>query len=336
MFTPIVRRSLQGATLTSLILAGIGSCTSDDSNNPTPTGTYTTTTTSTGGTAGTGGSTTNTGGNGGSSTTTAGGSSGSGGTGGSTGGKGGSGGTGGSAGTAGSAGNGGSAGTAGSGGAKDGGMAGSGMKDSGTDAPAPTEGGAMCTPMGTPNATTGYTRTGWGGQWTPACNFKSGNGTCTDLPPKNAFDGKSNRTSLGDTHLMAGGNTAEMIGDTFTFDMQACHSISKIDFYCGDPPNNSGFDARDFPGQVEVSISSDCTTSAQGDITGTFTPFTPALFGNEPTTANGQGCSRSSCNGPFEIMFPQGTAAKCVRMRLTKVLAAGGGVWWAIDELYVF
>jgi hypothetical protein len=25
-----------------------------------------------------------------------------------------------------------------------------------------------------------------------------------------------------------------------------------------------------------------------------------------------------------------------VRMRLTKILAAGGGVWWAIDELYVF
>jgi hypothetical protein len=227
-------------------------------------------------------------------------------------------------------------GSGGSGGAKDGGMAGS-AKDGGSDAPTPGEAGTMCTPVaGMPNPMTGFARTGWGGQWTPACNFKSGNGQCSDLPPKNAFDGKSNRTSLGDTHLQSGGNTAEMIGDTFTFDMQACHTVSKVEFYCGNPPNNSGFDARDFPGQVEVSVSSDCTTNATtGEITGTFTTFTPALLGNEPLNGN-QGCSLTQCNGPFTINFPAGVSAKCVRMRLTKILATGGGVWWAIDELYVF
>jgi hypothetical protein len=256
--------------------------------------------------------TTGAGGQGTTTTTTA--TTGAGGTGGGSGGRGGTGGT----------------GMAGGGGSKDGGA----PKDGGSDATPPGEGGAMCTPTNeVPNAMTGYTRTGWGGQWTPMCNFNTGNGKCADVLPKNAFDGMRTRTTLGDTHLSTG-NTAEMIGDTFTFDMHACHTIKTVEFYCGDPPMNSGFDPRDYPGQVEVSVSSDCTTAANGDISGTFTPFTPALFGNEPLV-NNQGCSKSSCPGPFVITFPAGTTARCVKMRLTKILAAGGGVWWAIDELYV-
>jgi hypothetical protein len=117
--------------------------------------------------------------------------------------------------------------------------------------------------------------------------------------------------------------------------MQGCKAVSRVEMYCGDPPNNGGgFDQRDFPGQVEVTVSSDCTTAANGDITGTFTSFNPPLMANEPQVGNA-GCSLSSCPGPFVINFPPNTAAKCIRLKLTKVLAAGGGVWWATDEIYV-
>src|SRR5205814_4258714 len=98
--------------------------------------------------------------------------------------------------------------------------------------------------------------------------------------------------------------------------------------------NGGGFDPRDIPGQVEVTVSSDCTTDANGNITGTFTGFNPPLLANEPLAANNMPCSLSSCTGPFAVTFPPNTPAKCIRMRLTKVLAAGGGVWWATDEIY--
>jgi len=324
MFNLTVKRPLTGFVLSSLVVTVWAACSADDSVVTTSGTTSTGTNAGTGGNGGAG--TTNTAGTAGSGTGTAG----QGGTGstvsaGGSGGSAGSGGTGGTGGGAGSAGAAGAGGTAGGKDAGGGGAAGSGPSG---------DGGPMCTPIvATPDPTTGFVRTGWGGQWTPMCNFNTGNGTCATLPPANAFDGKSNRTSLGDTHL-ATGTTAQMIGDTFTFDMQTCHAVTRIEMYCGNPPNNAGFDARDFPGQVEVSVSSDCTTTA-GVISGTFTPFAPPLLADEPLGTNGMPCSRSSCPGPFLITFPAGTAARCVRMRLTRILAAGGGVWWAIGEIYV-
>jgi hypothetical protein len=319
MLNRTARRSLQGATLTTLLLAGIAgihACSSDDSS---ATGPATTTN-------GQGGSTssTTTGGGGGESTSTTGGGSGGVSTGGGNGGTGGAkGGAGGGGGTAGSGGSG------GAGGSKDAG-ADTGSKDGGgSDAPT-GDGAAACTPGPLPAAGMMYARTGWGGQWTPPCNFTSGNGTCKDLPTSAAFDGKGNtRTSLGDTHTPI----AQVIGDTFTFDMKTCNLVGRIVMFAAAPPNNQGsFDARDFPGAVDVTVSSDCMSSAQGAITGTFGPV--VAMGTEPQP----GCQNNGmpCNMPFTITFAQPVPAQCVKLRLTKVLQIGGGVWWAIDELYVY
>jgi hypothetical protein len=122
--------------------------------------------------------------------------------------------------------------------------------------------------------------------------------------------------------------TAQAIGDTFTLDMQSCHAITRLDFTAGGDP-------RDVPGQVEVTVSSDCTTAANGDITGTFTGFTPTLQANEPLAMDGKVCSQTFSPCTFIVNFPAGTNARCIRMKLTKILAAGGGIWWAIDELHV-
>jgi len=179
----------------------------------------------------------------------------------------------------------------------------------------------------------GYNRMGWRGQWNVMCNFTT-NGGCTDaMPPEKAFDpmGYSTRTSIGDTHL-ATGNTAQVVGDTFTFDMQGCAEISRIAFYSGGgPPNFGGYDTRDYPGTLEVSVSGDCTTSAQGVISGTFGPV--VATGNEPQPRCAGG---AACSMPFTINFQQPTAAKCVRMRLSKLLALGGGIWWAISDLNAY
>src|SRR6266542_1904070 len=154
------------------------------------------------------------------------------------------------------------------------------------------------------------------------------------ISPEKAFDGRGDtRASIGNTHLEHGSPTAEVIGDTFVFDMQTCNQLGKIHMFAAAPPNNQGsFDARDFPGAVEVRVSGDCITSAQGTITGTFGPV--VATGMEPQP----GCQDNGtpCNMPFVINFPQPTAAKCVSIRLTKILKIGGGVWWAIDELQAY
>jgi hypothetical protein len=164
------------------------------------------------------------------------------------------------------------------------------------------------------------------------------NGGCMSvMPPENAFDGSyGTRTSIGDTHLVVGDTmprTAQKIGDEFTFDMQGCAQISKIVFWAGaGPPNfNNGGDTRDYPGSAAVSVSGDCTTSAQGVISGTFGPV--VAMANEPQPRCSGG---SACNMPFTINFSQPTAARCVKIRLTNLLALGGGVWWAISELTAF
>jgi hypothetical protein len=208
----------------------------------------------------------------------------------------------------------------------------------------------LCAPgAGTPNMTTGYNRMGWTGEWSPTCNFTGDYAPCSQYPAKNAFDGVNNRTTLGTTNCCNGANdtncnnsctvarATEKIGDTFTFDMQGCHTITSVEMYCGNPPNNSGQDARDIPGQVEALISGDCTTSSTGAITGTFVSATPMAIGNEPQV-NGKGCSLTSCTTPFVVTFPPNTAARCIKLKLTKqsaVIATQPQVWWAIDEIYV-
>jgi len=179
-----------------------------------------------------------------------------------------------------------------------------------------------------------YPRVGWGGQWTPMCNFMMGMLNCTTLLPANAFDGLgTTRTSIGATHIMAGGSTAQMIGDSFTFDMTTCHRVGRIVMFAAAPPNNQGnmmLDPRAFPGAVDVTVSSNCTTSAQGVITGTFGPV--VAMGTEPQP----GCMNAQCNMPMTITFAQPVPARCVRLTLTEILQVGGPVWWAIDELQVF
>jgi hypothetical protein len=39
---------------------------------------------------------------------------------------------------------------------------------------------------------------------------------------------------------------------------------------------------------------------------------------------------------PFVIDFAAPTTARCVRLTLNKRLQLGGGIWWGIDELYVY
>jgi hypothetical protein len=166
------------------------------------------------------------------------------------------------------------------------------------------------------------------------CNFTTYGGCTEAMPPEKAFDpmGYSTRTSLGDTHLMGGGTTAQVVGDTFTFDMQGCAQVGRIAFYSGGgPPNYAGYDTRDYPGALDVTVSGDCTTSAQGAITGTFGAV--VATGTEPQP----GCSGgSACSMPFTINFAQPTAARCVSMKLTKLLKLGGGIWWAISDLNVY
>ena len=208
------------------------------------------------------------------------------------------------------------------------------MKDAGSDTAPGMDGGAVCAPGPKPGNNMMYSRTGWRAQWNVVCNFTQYGGCPGVLPPEKAFDGRGDtRASIGNTHLEHGSPTAEVIGDTFVFDMQTCNQLGKIHMFAAAPPNNQGsFDARDFPGAVEVRVSGDCITSAQGTITGTFGPV--VATGMEPQP----GCQDNGtpCNMPFVINFPQPTAAKCVSIRLTKILKIGGGVWWAIDELQAY
>ena len=109
--------------------------------------------------------------------------------------------------------------------------------------------------------------------------------------------------------------------------MMTCNKIGKLVMFAAAPPNNNGsFDARDFPGGVKVTVSSDCTTSADGMITGTFGDV--VAMGSEAKP----GC-QNDCDTPLTINITPPVAAKCVKLELTKVLQLGGGIWWAIDEL---
>ena len=191
-------------------------------------------------------------------------------------------------------------------------------------------GAGSCTP-GTPPATgTMYTRTGWKAQWNIPCMFNTGNPPCSTLTPANALDGNNDtRTSLGDTN----GKLAQKIGDSFTVDMNSCNQLGKLVMWAGGPPDNQGQnDSRDFPGKADVTVSTDCTTAADGTISGTFGP-TVVATANEPQP----GCSGGNkCNLPMTFTISPPVAAKCVRITLTQALKLGGGIWWGIGELNVF
>jgi hypothetical protein len=162
-----------------------------------------------------------------------------------------------------------------------------------------------------------YSRTGWTAQSMPP--FPTGQKAMgQDLKYANAFDGNfATRWSTGDTT-----SPAQTVGDQFTFDMQQPHVFKKILFWAGGMNGVGGPDSRDYPGGLDASVSLDCQT------------FGPAVgSGNEPQP----GCSgNATCNMPFVIELTTPATARCVRLTLNKRLQLGGGIWWAIDELYVY
>jgi hypothetical protein len=172
-----------------------------------------------------------------------------------------------------------------------------------------------------------YERAGWTATSSPLPIKPPGPGAQgnENLDPGNALDGKINtRWSLGDLHDTGAGAgpTAQKIGDEFTLDMKEPRPIGKLIFWSGGPMGRGGPDARDYPGAADVTVSVDCTTFGATVATGL-----------EPQP----GCQNNGmpCDQPFTVTFPAGTTARCVRLTLTKVLKLGGGIWWAIDELYV-
>jgi hypothetical protein len=152
------------------------------------------------------------------------------------------------------------------------------------------------------------------------------------MPPEKAFDGKGDtRTSLGDTHLEGDVKTAQVVGDAFFYDMKSCHEVGKIVMFAAAPPANKGsFDPRDFPGALKVTVSTDCTTSEAGTISGTFGDVVATAMEPQP------GCQGDACSMPMTIQIEPPVIAKCVKLELTKILQLGGGIWWAIDELQTF
>ena len=189
------------------------------------------------------------------------------------------------------------------------------VRDSRADAISGTDAGA-------------YSRVGWTASSTPMPPQPPGPGAQgrENLDPVNALDGKvGTRWSIGDLHDSGpgAGPTAQKIGDQFTLDMKQPHTFSKVSFWAGGPQGKGGPDPRDYPGALAVTLSDDCV--AFGPVVAT---------GLEPQP----GCldDGKPCDQPFVIALPPATAARCVRLTLTKVLAAGGGIWWAIDEIYVY
>ena len=281
MMDAYLNRAVSQAFLATLLAAGIG-CSADDSG-------------ATGAKVGGAGTTAGTAGN------EAAGSGGS---------------TGGTASTAGSAGDGtggGNAGTGGSGGSN------TGAADASTDSASVVHdassdalsiGDAI---NGTPDGGA-YSRAGWTATSVPP--FPTGQKAQNqDLKYSNAFDGNNNtRWSIGDTN-----SPAQTIGDQFTFDMKAPHVFKKIVFWAGGVNGMNGPDPRDYPGALDVSVSTDCTTF--GPTIGSGTEAQP-------------GCN--TCSMPFTITLAQPVVAQCVRLTLTKRLQLGGGIWWAISELYVY
>jgi hypothetical protein len=256
-----------------------------------------------GGTAGAGGNATQTtGGTGGTAGTGGNATQGAGGTGGTTG-------AGGSAAGAtadGSAGTGGADGSTDSGG--DGSAGSDGSRDGSSDAP--SLGDVI---NGTPDGGA-YSRMGWTATSVPP--FPTGvQAQNQDLKYSNAFDGNYNtRWSIGDTN-----SPAQTLGDQFTFDMLEPHVFRRILFWAGGLNGVNGPDPRDYPGALDVSVSNDGTT------------FGAAIgSGMEPQP----GCN--TCTMPFTITLAQPAVARYVRLTLTRRLQLGGGIWWAISELYVY
>jgi F5/8 type C domain len=243
--------------------------------------------------------------------------SGSGGAGGTASGSGGSSGGGGTqAGTGGTtAGSGGNNATGGSG------VPGTGGADAGVmDAPAETAtpDAAGDVVNGTPDGGA-YSRVGWTAQSMPP--FPTGvKAMGQDLKYANALDGNiATRWSIGDTN-----SPAQTIGDQFTLDMKERHVFTKVLFWSGGPNGMGGPDPRDYPGALDLSVSDDCVTFGATLASGTEPQ--PGCSGN----------AGSPCNMPFVITLPQPATARCVRLTLTQRLKLGGGIWWAIDEIYVY
>ena len=181
-----------------------------------------------------------------------------------------------------------------------------------SDAPSDTSLGDVIN--GTPDGGA-YSRTGWTASSMPP--FPTGQKAQNqDLKYSNAFDGNYNtRWSIGDTN-----SPAQTIGDRFTFDMLEPHSFRKILFWAGGVNGVNGPDPRDYPGALDLSVSNDGTN------------FGPALgSGTEPQP----GCT-TACTMPFTITLAQPAVARYVRLTLTQRLKLGGGIWWAISELYVY
>lgn len=225
---------------------------------------------------------------------------------------------------------GGSAGGAAGGGA--GGTAGGGAGGaSGSGGTGGAGGAAACTPVAGPGAGKMYTRSAWKAAWNVPCDFEQHGGCADALPAEKAFDGSGDtRTSIGNTHFENGSDVAQVIGDSFTFDMQACNKISKMVMWASTPPNNQGkYDPRDFPGEVKVTVANDCTIEGT-TVTGTFGEVVATGSEAQP------GCMQAECTMPLTINIDPPVAARCVKLELTEVLQLGGGIWWAMTELEVF
>jgi hypothetical protein len=204
-----------------------------------------------------------------------------------------------------------------------GGMAGMGGADSGS-----------CTPGPVPVGDAQYDRSAFRAQWSVPCDFVMYGGCEDAMPPEKAFDGDgATRTSIGNTHFESGAETSQNIGDAFIFDMQECKELHRLVMFAAAPPNNQGsYDARDFPGAVDVTVASDCMTAEDGTISGEFGEVVATAVEPQP------GCQDDGnpCDMPMVIEFSEPMPARCVRIELTEILELGGGIWWAIDELQVY
>lgn len=159
-----------------------------------------------------------------------------------------------------------------------------------------------------------YNRSGWTAVSVPP--YPTGKPAMNmNLQYSNIFDGNYNtRWSIGDTN-----SPAQTIGDEITIDMQEPHVFGKVMFWAGGENGQGGPDPRDYPGALDLAVSDDCKTFGA-----------PIGMGTEPQP----GCN--SCTKPFIITLASKATARCFRLTLTKRLQLGGGIWWAISELFVY